>query len=75
MAVVGGPCGRCGFVDSHDGGVCAACGATSYLASMDMGWHVMSGTLLLDSLRRASAGEDPDVLFAELWANAEHETP
>lgn len=39
----------------------------------DLGWHVIPGELLLDCLRRAAAGEDADVLFAELWANADHE--
>jgi hypothetical protein len=37
-----------------------------------LGWHVISGELLLEYLRRA-ADEDPDLLFAELWANAAHE--
>ena len=39
----------------------------------DLGWHVISGTHLLELLRRAAAGESPDLVFAELWANAEHE--
>lgn len=38
-----------------------------------LGWHVISGEGLLELLRRANAGEDPDLLFAEAWANAEHE--
>ena len=38
----------------------------------DLGWHAISGTHLLEMLRRAAAGEDADLLFAELWANAEH---
>jgi hypothetical protein len=41
----------------------------------DLGWHVISGEQLLEILRRAAAGEDPDLLFAELWANARHEAP
>ncbi len=40
---------------------------------MTLGWHVMSGEDLLDGLRRCAAGEDPDLVYAELWANAEHE--
>ncbi len=40
----------------------------------DLGWHVISGERLLELLRRASAGEDPDLLYAEEWANADHET-
>jgi hypothetical protein len=40
----------------------------------DLGWHVIHGDDLLASLRRAAAGEDADVIYAELWANAEHES-
>ena len=39
----------------------------------DLGWHVISGELLLEALRRVAEGEDPDLVYAELWANAEHE--
>ena len=39
----------------------------------DLGWHVISGDTLLDLLRRAAAGEEPDLLYAEEWANADHE--
>lgn len=38
-----------------------------------LGWHVIAGSHLIDLLRRAAQGEDPDLLFAELWANAEHD--
>lgn len=38
----------------------------------DLGWHVINGEHLLEMLRRAAQGEDPDLLFAELWANADH---
>ena len=41
--------------------------------SDSLGWHVISGEQLLETLRRAQAGEDAGLLFAELWANAEHE--
>lgn len=37
-----------------------------------LGWHVIAGTHLLENLKRVAAGEDPDLVFAELWANAEH---
>ena len=40
----------------------------------DLGWHVMSGEQLMEMLQRAADGEDPDLLFAELWANADHVT-
>jgi hypothetical protein len=39
----------------------------------DLGWHVISGDDLLAALRRVAAGENPDLVYAELWANAEHE--
>ena len=41
--------------------------------TVELGWHVISGELLLDSLVRVSEGEDPDWVYAELWANADHE--
>ena len=39
----------------------------------DLGWHVISGEELLEALRRCENGEKADLVFAELWANAEHE--
>ena len=39
----------------------------------DLGWHVISGELLLEALRRVEQGERADLVFAELWANASHE--
>lgn len=41
----------------------------------DLGWWVVSGDNLLDMLRRAHAGEDPDLIYAEEYANSEHERP
>jgi hypothetical protein len=41
----------------------------------DLGWHVISGEDLLEYLRRAAEGENPDIIMAELWANALHEKP
>jgi len=38
-----------------------------------LGYHVISGSQLLELLRRAHAGEDPDLIYAEAWANADHE--
>ena len=40
---------------------------------MELGWWTLSGENLLNSLRRAAAGEDPDLIYAELYANSEHE--
>lgn len=39
----------------------------------DLGWWSISGEALLDLLRRAHDGEDPDLLYAEEYANAERE--
>lgn len=39
----------------------------------DLGWWSISGEGLLDLLRRAYAGEDPDMLYAEEYANAERD--
>lgn len=33
----------------------------------------MSGEFFLAALRRVANGEDPDLLYAELWGNAEIE--
>jgi hypothetical protein len=38
-----------------------------------LGYHVIGGTFLLETMRRCSAGEDADLVYAELWANAERE--
>jgi hypothetical protein len=40
-----------------------------------LGWWAISGEMLLDLLRRASAGEDPDLLYAEAYANSEIDRP
>lgn len=38
-----------------------------------LGWWVIDGATLLDMLRRTHAGEDPDFVYAEEYANGEHE--
>lgn len=38
-----------------------------------LGWHAIGGTHLLELLRRCERGEKADMVYAELWANAEHE--
>lgn len=38
-----------------------------------MGYWVISGSDLLTSLRRVKSGEDPDLVYAEMYANADHE--
>lgn len=40
----------------------------------DLGWHTMSGEFFLEALRRCYNGENPDLVFAELYANAERES-
>ena len=37
-----------------------------------LGWHVISGEDLLAMLRRVANGENPDMVYAEEWANADH---
>lgn len=41
--------------------------------STNLGWHAISGEQFLDALRRVENGETADLVYAELWANAEHE--
>lgn len=45
--------------------------AGAYRAAL--GWWVLSGDNLLVLLRRAHAGEDPDLIYAEEYANGDHE--
>ncbi len=40
-----------------------------------MGWWTISGEGLLEMLRRVADGEDPDILYAEEYANAEITKP
>lgn len=42
-------------------------------ARNDLGWWSISGEDLLDMLRRAHAGEDPDEVYIESYANSDHE--
>ena len=56
------------------GAIRRAVGGRGGTVDVDLGWHVIAGDHLLDMLTRVSEGEDPDMVFAELWANAEHVT-
>lgn len=38
-------------------------------------WWCINGAAFLDALRRAHAGENPDLLYAEHYANSEIEAP
>lgn len=49
------------------------CGCRWFQATNALGWHVVAGEDLLALLRRAAGGEDPDLLYTEAWANAQHE--
>ena len=40
-----------------------------------LGWWTISGVALLEALRKAHAGNDPDLVYAELYANSDHEYP
>ena len=42
-------------------------------AETSLGWWAISGDVLLGSLRRVAAGEDPDLVYAELYANTERD--
>ena len=35
-------------------------------------WHVISSVLLMELLERAHAGEDPEWVYIEAYANAQH---
>lgn len=39
----------------------------------DLGWWTIAGEDLLDSLNRCAKGEDPDLVYAEMYANSEVE--
>lgn len=36
-------------------------------------WWTISESSLLDAFHRIANGEDPDAVYAELYANAQHE--
>lgn len=35
-----------------------------------LGWWTISGVAMLDALRRVQGGDDPDLVYAELYANS-----
>lgn len=39
------------------------------------GWWAMSSDAFIAALRRAFAGEDPDLIYAEWYANSDIEHP
>lgn len=38
-------------------------------------WWTISEHSLLEALRRVAAGEDPDLVYADMYVNSEHEYP
>lgn len=40
----------------------------------DLGWWVIDGESLMEMLQRVANGEDVDMVYAEEYANADHET-
>ena len=36
-----------------------------------LGWWAIEGEVLLAALRRCAAGEDPDMVYAEMYANSD----
>lgn len=45
------------------------------LEPSSIGWWTISGEGLLAMLRRVAAGEDPDLVYAEEYANAHVDRP
>jgi len=41
----------------------------------NMGWWTISGEDFLAALNRAHAGEDPDIIYTELYVNSEITKP
>ena len=40
----------------------------------DLGWWCISGESLLGALRQVADGDNPDIVYAELVANSDHQT-
>lgn len=66
------PCPNCDNPQAREtaGMRCETCGRDF---AVDLGWWAISGADLIDLLRRTHAGEDPDLVYAEAFANAESE--
>lgn len=43
------------------------------MSADSLGWHVIHGSDLLAALHEVEQGEPADMVYAELWANADHE--
>ena len=44
-------------------------------SGVSLGWWAISGDALLTALKQANEGADPDILYAELYANSDTRTP
>lgn len=43
------------------------------MSDPDGPWWTISERSLLEALRRVAAGEDPDLVYADMYANSGHE--
>lgn len=41
----------------------------------DLGWWTLPGEDLMEAMRRAHAGESPELIYAEMYANSRVEQP
>ena len=67
-------CGGTGVTSEHitDDGMAMVTGCSRCHTPIAVQpWHVVSATDLLAMLRRCHAGEDPDMVYLEEYANAE----
>lgn len=48
---------------------------TGEISMTNMGWWTISGEDFLAALNRAHAGEDPDIIYTELYVNSEITKP
>ncbi|HET6916615.1 MAG TPA: hypothetical protein VFH56_11050 [Acidimicrobiales bacterium] len=58
-------CRDCAYVGYHCGR-CLCCRPAG-----NLGWWTISGEALMDALRRAHDGEDPDLIYTEQYANSD----
>lgn len=69
--VVCSTCGGTGDVTPEPGAPFVACPD----CSNDRGWWVISGRALASMLERVAAGDDPQIVYVEEYANSTHERP
>lgn len=66
-------CARCGAGVSSDEhhGKCVVTGHAIDGEAADWGWWAISGQAIMAALNRAHAGDDPELVYVELYANSE----